>query len=177
MAITIGMKLTGAAEIVQRLEGLESVTREKILRKAITTAIKPIEQHAKALAPVSHDPKLVPGLLRRSIGSIIKTYKNSGLVVGIVGPRTGYRTQLGERSRGRSAGKAYYQDPANYAHLVEFGVSAHAYKTRAGSHPGHRAFPFMRPAWDTGQKAAAATIARIISQGLHAAASKTGAIT
>jgi hypothetical protein len=47
-----------------------------------------------------------------------------------------------------------FSKPAQYAHLIEFGVRPHAYekRTRKGiesfMHPGFGPSPFLQPAWD-----------------------------
>ena len=38
-----------------------------------------------------------------------------------------------------------------YGLFQEYGVAPHGYKKRGGTHPGHRAHPFMRPAFDYNQ--------------------------
>jgi HK97 gp10 family phage protein len=49
------------------------------------------------------------------------------------------------------AGKGKLGVPRRYAHLVEFGTKPHMVGGRAGSalHPGARAQPFLRPAFET----------------------------
>jgi HK97 gp10 family phage protein len=96
------------------------------------------------------------GLLKKSLAVIQKKYKHTGTIYNLVGPRRDMKDpQTGE-------------NPANIAHLVEFGTAPHtmAPKGMAGSlkikrregpqvhvrgeieHPGARAKPFLRPAYD-----------------------------
>lgn len=85
------------------------------------------------------------GSLKKSIGQKIKNYRGQKTVTGIIGARSkSYATAAGKRN------------PAYYAHLVEFGTAPHRTGKRKsflrrgkGRHPGSRAQPFMRPAWDS----------------------------
>ena len=85
------------------------------------------------------------GSLKKSIGQKVKTYRGQKTVTGIIGARAKpYQTAQGKRN------------PAYYAHLVEFGTAPHAtgkkksfLRRGKGRHPGSRAQPFMRPAWDS----------------------------
>ena len=85
------------------------------------------------------------GSLKKAIGQKVKTYRGQKIVTGIIGARSkSYQTAQGKRN------------PAYYAHLVEFGTAPHKtgkkksfYRRGKGQHPGSRAQPFMRPAWDS----------------------------
>ena len=74
------------------------------------------------------------GQLKKSLGYRIKVYRDTGVVIGVVGPRRGYRISVGVRSRGPNKGKPVFINPVNYAHLVELGTRRTA------------AQPFLRPA-------------------------------
>jgi len=150
------VELKGLQDVVRRLNRLDRTLRGKILRKAVTRAVQPITKDAKRRVPVD------TGWLRRSLGYKLKGYRSSGVVVGIIGPRTGYQTT---RKRGKTL-TAFGQKltantwkrPTRYSHLVEFGT----YRTRAK--------PFLQTAWRAGRAQAEATLAAEIAAGIAAAA-------
>lgn len=104
------------------------------------------------------------GVLRKSLGSRRKTYRNTSTVYVAVGPRAGFKRSITE------GGRTFNVNPVNYAHLVEFGTRRHSIRRSdvigrvrarrgtkaalrrqtagAAMHPGARAQPFMRPAFD-----------------------------
>ncbi len=73
-------------------------------------------------------------------------------------------------------GRKFLEDPANIAHLVEFGTQSHALAKgdvvkeriqKGDIHPGARPYPYMRPAWDEQKGAAEAaflTVAKVITE-------------
>jgi len=84
-----------------------------------------------------------------------RTYK--GAAVQIIGPAQGFKITYQGKPR----------DPANYAHLVEFGTAKHLISPKGGKgatgtlkigqthvvgsvqHPGFKKKPFLRPAFDS----------------------------
>ena len=96
------------------------------------------------------------GLMAKSIGSKVKTYP-SGVVVGLVGPRSGFNRQVGVRKHRAKIGQPINVDPIFYRHLVEYGT------------PRSRAKPFMRPAWDQTKDQAQAAIVSVLTDGIAAA--------
>lgn len=159
MAFAIQGKLEGLGPVVRRLQEVgRKSTRTAILRKAVNAATGPLLKSAKAMCPVSEDPPLKKGLLRKSLGRKLSYNKRSGVVTGLVGPRRGFKVQVGVRKKGKRPGSPIYQDPVRYAHLVELGTR------RAGPKP------FLRPAWDGGKAAALATVAASIRDGIARAA-------
>jgi hypothetical protein len=132
VAFAIQVKITGLQDSLKRLTSLDAKVRKKTLREALKAGAVELRKEARALAPVSTDPRLVPGLLKASMGEKIKVYR-SGTVVAIIGPRSGFkknkktgqreRTAIGRRAE-RVAGKknlgkqALSQNPTQYAHLA-----------------------------------------------------------
>lgn len=156
MGFRVGAKVDDLDAVQHTLAGLKKSMRNKILRKAIRQASKATTKAAKANAPVD------TGLLRKSIGSKIKTYK-SGVVVAIIGPRTGYRravdrsgrrVKLIDVSRKSAPVDAEIRNPVNYAHLIELGTVTSAPR------------PFLRPALQQTQGEVAAIVGEQIVEGL-----------
>src|SRR5262249_3315811 len=113
---------------------------------------RPVVRAAKARLVTQTNQRI----LRKSLGFKVRTYGDK--VVGIIGPRTGFRTIVGYRTYGKDGTrlgvrervkKPIYEDPAKIAHLVEFG--------HGGPHPAP-AHPFLRPAFDGTKKEAQDTV-------------------
>lgn len=136
-------------------------TRNKIARRAVDKASQPVAKAAKRLAPVSSEPPLIPGLLRKAQGRKVKTYGARGVSVAVVGSRTDFRRQIGVRVRGKKAGQPIYQDPVKYDHLVELG---HGGPAPASPHP------FMRVALDTTRGQALSILRTEMAAGVDAEA-------
>lgn len=138
----IKVELNGLAETLKVLQNVKRAAQGKILRKAAGAMSKILVKEVKARVPVD------TGLTRKSIGRRVKTYRKSGTVSAIVGPRTGFK----DEETGH--------DPAKTAHLVEFGT--------VHSQPE----PFMRPSLDAsgGRMVSAAT--EVIKVGLVEAAKR-----
>lgn len=160
VAFKIKAEITGMQGILDRLKGLKQGARNKVLRPAVTAGAKVILTAAKTNLR-GHNLKGT-GLLLRSLGSKVKVTR-AGLVMGLVGPRTGYKTVKGPGGRRRELTKLgakfkeFGQNPIKYAHFVEFGTRAHSVargaslkKKKGGGkqHPGAKAYPFLRPAVD-----------------------------
>ncbi len=128
MPFAIKAKLEGLDRALALLRELPKKLAKKTLRAGVNQATKLLLSEAKSRVPPS------TGLLRKSLGRKVKVYK--GAVVGIVGPRKGFKIQVGVRMRGPNKGTPVYMDPVRYAHLVENGTSHSAAK------------PFLRPAFE-----------------------------
>lgn len=188
----IKAELQGMAEILLKLEALKQGVRGRITRKAVSEAIKPILKDAKQRAAKSS------GLLTRSISHKVKTYRSTGVTVGLIGPRRGLKKlRVVAKSRRKRADltkvvttktgkiryvRERYVNPVRYAHLVELGRGPIAVKgkralTDASKFFGLRAAavrprPFLRTAWDAGRSQAQATIAGIIAAEIETLAAK-----
>jgi len=121
-----GLRITvDSKELVQALNRLERLTKKRVATKVIRRAGAPIRADAKQRVPVR------TGDLKRSIKTYVK-----------VNQRTAY-------------GRVESRLP--YAHLVELGTKPHYQKRklkhekkkRAVKHPGAKAKPFLRPAFDS----------------------------
>lgn len=120
----IKTKVEGLEELNKALDGLEPKVGRKIIKKGINEGTKIVLKEMKDLVPVR------TGTMRKSLGRKVKAYRKSQTVLGIVGPRKGFATEVD--------GRPY--DPVNVAHLVENG------------HSGTEGKPFVRPAWDNTQQ-------------------------
>lgn len=144
------MVFKGDKEMLRAMNRLKGGAQRRIARPAVTAGLKPIRKAARENVPVEH------GLLKKSLGSIIlkksKT-KVPGAVVGIIGPRSGFRQVIDGKPR----------DPAKYGHLVEFGTEEHTIKPRPPKkalsidgkaraivdHPGTTGSRFLTRAFDS----------------------------
>ena len=111
MAKAPGIKATlhGAKEFAAAVDALPQKIRGRIMRDAFKKAAKPVVKAMKANVPIRLETKGVdprPGdptlkELKKSIGSKIKTYKNTGTTVAIIGPRVGekFRSKLNHNQK------------------------------------------------------------------------------
>ena len=130
------------------LDAIASVAKQRaITLKAVKAGAKLVQAAAKSKAPKRS------GALRQSLG--IKSKKGTRgktLALAIVGART--KVQKMVKVRGRSS--KVLAVPSKYSHLVEKGTKPH------GGHPGAKAKPFLRPAFDATKDAAGAAGARVM---------------
>lgn len=151
MAFAIKGEIAGLKDVLKRLHRLKQGVRNRVLRPAVTKAVKPIAKHAKHLAPWR------TGMLRRSMGWRVMAYRRTGTVVGIVGPRSGFKKTKAGRQQ-TALGRKYKAtgiNPTRYAHLVELGTVRSA------------AYAFLAPAWDAGKAGAEATIRAEVEAGIQ----------
>lgn len=174
------MSLIGDKELIAKLNGLGGKVYKKVVAQASRKAFAPVMKTAKQLAPVES------GLLKKSIGVKQKKYPRAGRIVTIVGPRMGHAeevyvdTPMGPMKRRR--------DPVKYAHLVEFGTRPHSTSQGAENrirgdsdenrlgftiamqggddHPGAKAQPFMRPAFDGNEPRAKSIMKQELAAGV-----------
>ncbi len=97
-----GIVVMGDKKLIRKLERLtKGVTA--IVRSATSKSLTPVNKAAKRAAPVD------TGLLKKSIGKKIKTYRRSGAVVGLIGVRDGFTEISGGKKR----------NPAKYGIIIE----------------------------------------------------------
>jgi HK97 gp10 family phage protein len=150
------------------IQRLKRGTQGKILRPAVGKGIRIIAAAARAKVKavqvgsnVADRSKIMSrlGLLALAMGAKIYTTAK-GAVIGVAGPRRGFKTQIGVTTRKRldtPVGTPIFEDPANIAHLVELG---HGGPHPAGPHP------FMRPAVDETSGQVHATVANEMLSGI-----------
>lgn len=93
----------------KRIDTLRDVLARRVLKTAMTAALKPMERAAKAMAPKES------GLLRSAIGVKVATYAKQNTVFGVVGIDRSIGGMWKNRNR----------VPFYYGHLVERGTSPH----------------------------------------------------
>lgn len=180
------VRIDGLAELQRNLDELPAKIEQNILRGALRAGALVIADEARRLVPVQS------GQLKESIrvsvrpmpggrivatvkaGGRFKVYKSGKAVKGAA-----YRTKRG--------GGGYDYHAPFYAHFVEFGTARHWIKPKnrkslfiagllreAVDHPGARAKPFMRPAFDSKARAAVEALAEYIRQRLPKELRKIG---
>lgn len=178
---SMSMEVEGVEALLLTLSLLEKKVATQVLAAAVTKALAPYRSAARRRAPMA------TGLLKIAIANVVRRYKKGGMntiVVGVSGPR---RNVGGKRASAIRAAGHENREPANYAHLVEFGTKAHTIlpgptkkaitvngqpKAVADVH-GVKARPFMRPAWDSVKGGMYRKLADEVWKGIEKAA-KTG---
>lgn len=156
-------RLEGADQIIARLGNVSRAVKNKLLRKSVNAATmapyKASRANAKnVVSQVAAGDELgqamkSTGTLAKSIGRKVKIYRESGVAVGIVGPRQGFRRTVTLKS-----GRQLVMDPVKYSHLVELG-------TRRS-----RAKPFLRTAWESTKGEAENALVSTMRDGIAEAA-------
>lgn len=128
------IKVLGEKELLKALDEFSASSQRRIARPAVRAASTPVMKAVRNNAPRKTEDRT--GQLRKSIGRRMKSYKNSGMVIAFVGPRS--RMEITDK-HGRKV------NPTKYAHLYEFGTAPHSVGGRF--HPGAKPHPFVRDAW------------------------------
>ena len=137
----------GLQSILKSIDGLNKSLKNKLLRRALGEAGKLILKVAKTRAPRE------TGILKKSLGRKVKIYRQTGVGVAIVGPRTGFRQNV-LRKKGKWAPTQAIANPTKYAHLQELGTVT------------RRAQPFLAPAIAGQQSAVRDAISAVITKGI-----------
>lgn len=155
----IRFQITGQTEISKALQGLASAVQKKVAMEAMEEAVQPVVVVARLLAPVGET-----GRLRDSIGFAVRQYRRGQVTYGVIGARRGFGVTSADGSR---------TDPANYAHLVEYG---HAVAGDAVAYVDPH--PFLRPAWEATKARVLVILGQAIGSGIeHEAAMRAEART
>lgn len=147
--------IKGGAELAKTLREFPVKLEAQVMQSALRGGAKLIADRARALVPVAS------GELRKSIR--VRARKNK---------RTGYVNAY-VAAGGRRKGDPFY------AHMVEFGTGQHEIRPkgegslfiagvfrRVVEHPGARAKPFMRPAFDAEAQRAVDEVGKRVGQGI-----------
>lgn len=163
MSINVQIEARGIRDVQKALAGVRDSVKKRILRSAMTYAVRPLKPAVAADAPSTF------GALRRSIGIKIKNYK--GAVFAAVGPLTKFKQVVPGTP---PFSKSRVQQPSKIAHLIEGGAQPHFIpapgygrkgskrgtavgKTPGWQHPGIKPDPFIAP---TGRRMQPSTIQR-----------------
>jgi HK97 gp10 family phage protein len=117
----INTKLQIVIDPIPKIEGLKNAIKNKIVRKAITQAGKPILKTAKATALNRS------GALKFSLA--LKTKTRNNYTYGIIGPKSHYQKMITKHVTWLARTSPIAR-PARYAHLIEKGTKksgAHAF--------------------------------------------------
>ena len=128
--IFVKMNMDGARQCVQSFEDLKNGIKNRVIRKSVSTSVVPQNKAAKRTRRFRNRT----GVLRKSLGTRVKTYRQSGVSIGLVGSRKGFAKTVirtGGRLGAYDPGVGYrpvkwYRtqlviNPRKYIHLVELG--------------------------------------------------------
>lgn len=180
MAVTA--QVIGAEAVMKSLANLKGAVQRRLVRGALTAAARVVAKEMKALAPRDS------GLLKKSIGQVVRTYRNKGVTLAVIGPRRGFKRFV-NRTRADGSKRQVMSDPVKYARLVEFGTEPHALgkgsdlltkkkskgKQHGLMHPGTRAQPFIRPALERKKAEAMNVFTQKLREGMEREAAKAAA--
>lgn len=172
MARTVYQNITGMDSMTAVLQALPREMRANLLAAGVDAAAEPVVKLAKAYAKSSRRT----GALVESISHRVKKYPTSAKALAVIGPARGY--YRGGKVLAKGSDRRGSDNPANYAHLVEFGHhvvapkknttrrKGTAVKAKSGAIwvPGK---PFLRPAMLSGRSAAEAAMQKALSSGIE----------
>lgn len=157
------ISLYGDKELLWAFDQLPPRLQKKYARRGVTKAGRRIAKAAKQHVPVRS------GALKKSLSVKAKTYRKTGTVVAIIGPRLDFQTTYG--------GKLHI--PGKIAHLVEFGHGGpkkgkswfgkrrQRKLDKLGQGGGAQPHPFLRPAMDETRNLCTTIIAFELELGLR----------
>ena len=162
----VTIRFDGGKELDSALRRLDVRVQERVLKKAVRASAQPVVKVARALVPTRF------GFLRRALGVRVKRYR-SGVVTAVIGARhlSAKTHEKVQEKAGNYTLASSRAVPALYAHLVEHGTKPHAQRgvvlpagirLNATMHPGAKAQPFLRPAFDQTWRKAQAIMGRIL---------------
>lgn len=142
--------VTGQDECIAFLKGLDEKVSRRLLLASLRVAARPMVRMAKQMAPVA-ERKMIeywgkrrvinPGLMKRSVGTIVPKLKNEKLAEILVGVKR-------PRNRFKSKGKPgdENRDDPFFRHMVIRGTAGYTIKKgprKGGFMPGQQANPFI----------------------------------
>lgn len=161
-------QVEGLGRVLSQLDALPRGLRAKHLRKAVSDLARQAKNAAKAGCPREL------GILRKSLGTKVKTYRHSGAVVGVVGARQGFRVPAVRRKnkwRPAAVRPSGFANPVFYLHLAELGTGPSPARHGAPS----RGFRFLRHAQRQVRPAVLPRFERAVEAALAEAAGKGAA--
>jgi hypothetical protein len=144
------IKISGSEMVIAQLLAFPEKVRKKVERDAVGEANKLLAGVITSKAPQDS------GALKKSIGTVIRSYKSGRVIVGVVGPKSDYagyvikkgnkkiktfrKAKKGESSKG-------LRKPSKYARLVNNGATSRV--TQSGANRGSvTANSFMEHSFD-----------------------------
>lgn len=115
MANSASRQVVKMEGIIEALQGIPRDLKTQILATAVGEAARPIVQSAKRHAESSK----LTGALQASLASKVRKYKGDEVAVAVIGPDRSYYRGSGRLKKKDDRRGA--EQPARYAHLVEFG--------------------------------------------------------
>jgi len=112
-ALRMNATIEGIPELMKTLEKFPGAIQRRILRPVLSAEGSKVVSEARENVPRQ------TGLLRKSLGKKMVTYKNGGVIC-VVGPRRGFKQVIDGKPR----------NPTKYAHLVEYGTKPHPIVTK-----------------------------------------------
>ena len=172
------LKMTGDAALLRKLDTLPTKLHNQVSRSTLAKGASIV---AKAMRATARAMAKDSGVLAKSIGQRKKTVRGKGLNYAVIGP-------MRQSWWVNRDGVVTKQNPANYAHLVEFGTGGHKISTEHADalklpgggfadsvrHPGSAPRPFMRTAWSSSVRSAEAAMAADIRVQLAKVAKASG---
>jgi hypothetical protein len=163
-----GLHVEGAHELLLKLERLEKKAQDKIIKKANSKAVRPIIRAAKS------NSRSVSRTISKAVGVKHKYYKQSQTALAIVGARVAKSVRTEKTHVHFMTGRVSMRvhDPRHTSHLVERGTKPHTYTIRIRKkqeavtirHPGTKAQPWLKPAYETQKGAAARLFQEVVKQ-------------
>lgn len=155
------LSVRGLEGLKAQLQNIAVETQPKLLRGAMRSAFKRVQDSARAKVPVDS------GALHAAINIGSARMKNGGLAVGLVmtgaSNRTTEMTKLAAAAFGEKTVTHSSIPPARRWHFIEFGTARQAPK------------PFLRPAIDENAQGVVDELGRQIRKRIQRAAKKGGA--
>jgi HK97 gp10 family phage protein len=175
------VNVSGCKELTAKLEQLPAKVQNVVLKKAVKSGSKVIEQAEKSQAPSES------GLLKQSLGATsVKSYGTT--IFSTVGARRGFRRAVvatksgGVKRLGKKASAALsdanFRDPTKYLHIIERGRKAIDAQEKILYSPvmnrffgrqvaGVSANPFIERAFETAADAAVGVIQSETVEGIN----------
>jgi HK97 gp10 family phage protein len=142
-------ELVGTELLEAKILALNSTLRSTTLKKATNKANKLLVSTVQQNAPAETK------ILKKSITSVVRTYRKGKFVVGVVGPNKDYGGYVIKKKSGKSfrreknivKGTKGLRRPVRYAHLMEGGTQKR--ETKSGANRGSvTPRKFMQPSLD-----------------------------
>ncbi len=160
------VRITGTDETNKAIAAMATKIERKLIGNALRAGARVVQKDARKRA----DAIALKGLLSDSLKVYSPKRKRPGELIQVIGPDPKFRGPRGER-------------PIKYAHLIEFGTAPHLIRPRRPgskaaldlpgigtfavvSHPGTRARPFLRPAFDANVALIEKRIAESLKRGI-----------